>query len=186
MATHKPINVQELFGELTVSQDDYIWRVIYTKHRMEKKLAEYAFRLGISYYLPLTDSVRSYQYRKVTFTKPLFPNYIFIKANSNELSQIYTSGCVGNVLKINNENALLEELRNIYAYRSKGAVMTPRNFLEKGIEVVVLQGPFEGLTGYVESQATPDKLVINVEILHQAVEISINPKDVKIIRKVKS
>ncbi|MDP8232876.1 MAG: transcription termination/antitermination NusG family protein [Candidatus Zophobacter franzmannii] len=181
MATHKPVEVLELFGELTPSNSGYRWRVIYTKSRVEKKLAEYAHRLGINYYLPLIDSVKDYKYRKVTFTKPLFPGYIFIKANSEDISYLYNSGCISSILKVNNESNLLKELNSIYRLRSKGAIMSVGKYLDEGVRVRILSGPFEGLTGFVESHETIDKVILNVEIIHQSIVITVNSIDIKII-----
>ncbi|MBN2830380.1 MAG: hypothetical protein JXR56_08685 [Candidatus Cloacimonetes bacterium] len=181
MATHKPIEVQELLGDLTPSSGDVKWSVIRTKHRMEKKLAEYAHKLGIHYYLPMTDSIKTYQYRKVKFTKPLFTGYIFIKTNYEGMKHIYNSGCVSTVLKIPSEKQLLDELQSLYNYRSRGAIMVPREYLEKGVEVVIEKGPFKGLKGYLESISNSNKLILNVDLLHQAVEITVSSSDVKVV-----
>jgi hypothetical protein len=78
MATHTPVLIDELFGELAPAPDGQRWEVIHTKPRCEKKLAEYARRSGITYYLPQMDSKRVYQRRIVNFTKPMFPSYLFV------------------------------------------------------------------------------------------------------------
>ena len=84
MATNKPVEVDSLFGELIISNDDKRWEVIHTKPKREKKLAKYLKDCNIHYYLPLNNSERHYKYRKIIFTKPLFPGYIFAHINQEE------------------------------------------------------------------------------------------------------
>ncbi|MDD4310312.1 MAG: hypothetical protein PHO32_08030, partial [Candidatus Cloacimonetes bacterium] len=73
MATHKPVLIEELFGELILPQGDSRWMVIHTKPRCEKKLAEYAKQNSITYYLPQFTKSRIYQRRKVDFASVMFP-----------------------------------------------------------------------------------------------------------------
>jgi hypothetical protein len=42
LATHKPVIINELFGELKIPAEDKRWTVIYTKPRCEKRIADYA------------------------------------------------------------------------------------------------------------------------------------------------
>ena len=56
--------------------------MLYVRNRVEKKkLAEYSGKAEINYYLPLRESERIYDRRKIIFTKPLFPGYVFVKCN---------------------------------------------------------------------------------------------------------
>ncbi len=182
MATHKPIDIVELNGELTPSDSSHIWRVIHTKSRAEKKLADYALKNNICYYLPLFDSIKTYQYRKVKFTKPLFPGYIFIKASAEEMNSLFYSGAIASVIKIQNERELLSELNNIYSYRSKGAEFAIHEFIDKGIEVSITDGPLKGLTGLVLSHDELDKIILKVNMLSQAVQVTVAPSKVRVVK----
>lgn len=83
MATQKPVEVEEILGKLEISSDRK-WLVVRTKPRREKKLANFAGKSGIHYYLPLKDSEKIYNNRKIIFTKPLFPGYVFVHCNHEE------------------------------------------------------------------------------------------------------
>ena len=78
MATHKPVYIDELYGELELFTDDRNWVVVHTKPRCEKKVADYAKKNQITYYLPQYTDKRVYQRRKVDVDKILFPSYIFV------------------------------------------------------------------------------------------------------------
>ncbi len=103
MATHKPVEVQELYGDLNSAEGEQKWFVVHSKPRREKKLAEYSLRNKINYYLPQKDSVRIYKFRKVKFTKPLFPGYIFIKCTLKQRDTLIITGHTAYFLHIPDE-----------------------------------------------------------------------------------
>ena len=182
MATHKPIEVQELFGDLDPAEEQQKWFVVRTKPRREKKLAEYSLKHEINYYLPLKDSVRIYKYRKVKFTKPLFAGYIFIKCTLKQRDAIIITGHSAYWLYVPDEKELLEELMQIYSGQQKGAEFKETRFLEKGIRVKIISGPFQDLTGVVENQNDVTEVVLQVNLLRQAVSISVSSDQVKVLK----
>ncbi len=179
MSTHKPVKVDLLFGELKLSNDDRKWEVIHTKPKREKKLALYMKENGIHYFLPLNNSVRNYKYRKVTFTKPLFPGYIFANINHAEKREIIITGHIVNFLRVINQQELLEDLQRIYAGLTKGAVFKEHPYVEVGSRVKIKSGPFIGLVGLVTD--TQDKVILQVRFLRKAVSISVDPSQIEIL-----
>jgi transcriptional antiterminator RfaH len=184
LATHKPVTVDELYGELTLSETSGKWQVIHTKPQCEKRLADYLKRIGIFYYLPLMDSVRHYLYRKVTFTKTMFPGYVFARFDLNQKSSVSVSGYVVNFLKVPNEHELIDDLQQIYTGRLKRAELTQTEYLSRGFEVEITSGPMQGVKGIVQSQKKLDEVILQVNILRQAVLLKVNPSDLKVIRAV--
>ncbi|HOH46720.1 MAG TPA: hypothetical protein PLX59_02690, partial [Candidatus Cloacimonadota bacterium] len=71
MATHKPVTIDELFGELEQRQAE-LWYVIHTKPRQEKKLAGFCQTEDMWYYLPQMPKEHLYNHRKVMFDVPMF------------------------------------------------------------------------------------------------------------------
>ncbi|MDO9578568.1 MAG: transcription termination/antitermination NusG family protein, partial [Candidatus Cloacimonadales bacterium] len=184
MATNKPVEVKELFGDLNPAADDQKWLVVRTKPRREKKLAGYAFKASINYYLPLADSIRVYQKRKIIFTKPLFPGYVFVKCSYEERRTLTITGHTAHFLNVINEAELLEELQQIYKGTQKGAEFRNAKFLESGTKVLITAGPFKGLTGYVENQKDITEVILQVNMLRQAVAVTVKSNQVKVIRDV--
>jgi transcription antitermination factor NusG len=183
MATNKPVECEEIYGDLKPSEENQKWLVIRTKPRREKKLAKYAFKAKINYYLPLTDSTRVYQNRKVHFTKPLFPGYVFVKCNPEERSTLTITGHTAHFLNVRNEAELLEELNQIFKGTKKGAEFRNARFLEAGTKVLITSGPFEGLTGYVENQEDITEVILQINLLRQAVAVSVNSNQVKVLHQ---
>ncbi|MDD3464150.1 MAG: transcription termination/antitermination NusG family protein [Candidatus Cloacimonetes bacterium] len=181
MATHSPVLIDELFGELAPAPEGQRWEVIHTKPRCEKKLAEYARRNGITYYLPQMDSKRVYQRRVVSFTKPMFPSYLFCVLDARSRQTLLISGYTVSFIRVHQQEQLLQELRNIKLSRLPEIELQNTIWLSEGLQVEIMQGPLKGVTGVVESHDKLDEVRLQVQILRQAVLVKIDPRNVKIL-----
>jgi transcription antitermination factor NusG len=182
MATHKPVEVEEFFGDLEPASGEYKWFVVRTKPRREKKLAEYAGKTEINYYLPLRESERIYDRRKIIFTKPLFPGYVFVKCNYAQKRQLTITGHTAHFINVINDRELTDELKNIHFGLQKGAKLSESDFLDKGIKVRITSGSFEGLTGFVKDQKNIKEVILQVNLMQQAVSVVVDPENVEIVR----
>lgn len=181
MATHSPVLIDELFGELAPAPEGQRWEVIHTKPRCEKKLAEYARRNGITYYLPQMDSKRVYQRRVVSFTKPMFPSYLFCVLDARSRQTLLISGYTVSFIRVHQQEQLLQELRNIKLSRLPEIELQNTIWLSEGLQVEIMQGPLKGVTGVVESHDKLDEVRLQVQILRRAVLVKIDPRNVKIL-----
>jgi len=179
----KKVIVDELFGELELGEGDKSWTVVRTRSRCEKKLAEYAKRSGIHYYLPLKESVRTYEKSTFTFYLPLFSGYLFVCVDFEDKRILTLTGYVANFLKVLDQEQLLSELKEIHGIPVKKVESGPEYWLSKGLEVEIISGPLAGTRGVVEEHDKMHELRLQVNILRQAVIVNIDPKDVKIIGK---
>lgn len=185
MATHKPVLADELYGKLESALPEQKWYVIHTKPQREKKLAEYLKLREIWYYLPQLESIRTYQYRKVTFTKPMFPGYLFARLATAETGSILMSGCVVRFISVPSQTELLTELIQIYNGRNAQAELNNTQWLESGWEVEIISGPLQGMLGVVQDQSRLSEVTLQVKILRQAVAVKVNPAQVRLIREVR-
>lgn len=181
MATHKPVEVEEILGDLEISSDRK-WLVVRTKPRREKKLADFAGKAGIHYYLPLKESEKIYAKRKIFFTKPLFSGYIFVHCNSEEKRKLILTGHTAHFLKVINEQELIDDLNQIYHGKKQGAKYKKVAFLTEGTKVKITAGPFEGLTGFVADQNNVEEVVLQIKLLREAVAVSVETVHIKVIR----
>lgn len=181
MATHKPVHVDELFGELKLYDDDNVWTVVHTKPKSEKKLADYAVRNGIFYYLPQFTATRIYQRRKVTFDTVMFPSYIFMVLDHQAKQKVLISGYSTSFIKVRSQIELLSELKAINGTLEQKVEVKPGLWLSKGLEVEIMDGALKGMRGVVEDHTKLEEVRLQVNILRQAVLVKVNAKDVKII-----
>jgi transcription antitermination factor NusG len=183
MASHKPVIINELFGELKIPPEGQRWTVVHTKPRCEKKLADYAGQNLIQYYLPQIKRKRVYQRRKVETTLPMFPGYIFMVLSVLERQSIAISGMAVNFIRVTHQQQLLDELSRICFISKKDMPMQNTIWLSKGLEVEIISGALKGTRGVVENHDKISELRLQVDILRQAVMVKVDPKDIKIIGK---
>ncbi len=183
MATHKPVIINELFGELKIPAEDKLWTVIYTKPRCEKRIADYAAKNLIHYYLPQLKTSRVYQRRKVVTTLPMFPGYIFMVLSAREKETIAISGYAVSFIRVTNQRELIDDLSRICFASSRDVPIVQTLWLSKGLEVEITGGALKGMRGVVEGHDKISEIRLQVDILRQAVMVKVDPKDIKIIGK---
>lgn len=181
MATHTPVMIDELFGELCLPDEPKVWGVIHTKPRCEKKLALYAQQAGIHYFLPQHTSSKIYQRRKVVSSSVMFNGYLFAILDAEAKETLSITGYVVGYIKVKDQKHLLQELQNLHNARNKLVETLPANWLGKGIEVEITEGALKGMTGVVESHNKISEVHLQVNVLRQAVLVKIDPKYVRTI-----
>ena len=181
MSGHDPVIIDELYGELVMSGDDRHWIVTRTKSRCEKKLADQARRNGIHYFLPQQSSNKVYQKRKVKFTKPLFPGYLFVCVDHTQKQTLAITGLTAGFISVSYQEQLLKELRALRQLPVEKVEAGHKFWLSKGLEVEIVKGPLAGTRGVVEGHDKIHEIRLQVNILRQAVLVKVAPDNVKII-----
>lgn len=152
-----------------------IWYVLHVKPRTEKKAAEYLKRYRIWHHLPLLRKVTRVQRRKVVRELPLFPGYVFVKMNPVERLDMLKTNLIVRTIEVALPRQMIHELRQIaHAQRAAKEIRKVEKFTV-GEFVRITQGPFYGVEGYIKQDEGKTMIVLNVEILGQAVAVSILP-----------
>ncbi len=181
MPTHSPVIIEDLFGKLEPASGIERWTVVHTKPRSEKKLADYAQRCGISYYLPQMESKRVYQRRLVAFTKPMFPGYLFSVLDADKKQQLAASGLTAGFIRVPVQEELLAELRSIKLSMIPEVEYENTLWLSEGLKVEIIAGPLKGVCGIVASHEKMHEIRLQVDILRQAVMVRVKPSEVKVL-----
>ena len=153
------------------------WYVLHVKPRTEKKV--FAFLSGYGYfrYLPLYVKVTKVQRRKVRTELPLFPGYVFTRLDPDERRKVLQTNLVVQTIPVPNPREMVHQLRQVArAARNAPALRTVIPF-KVGDLVRVKAGPFLGLEGYIRREGADATIVVNLELLGQAVATSISPAD---------
>jgi transcription antitermination factor NusG len=179
MTTHKPVEVVDLFGQLTLAEEGIAWWVVYTKPRCEKKLAHFSFKREIHYYLPVKESVKSYKYREITFTKSLFPGYIFVKCTPEQKRELLITGYVTNFLTVDDEVELINQLKQIHKGSILGVDFRLVDYIEEGTKVEIISGAFVGLTGVVKDYKNVNEILMQINILRKSVAIKASAEQIR-------
>lgn len=163
------------------------WYVLHTKSRFEKVVNEGLLKKSIEAFLPTMHVKSKRRDRKLMLDLPIFPGYTFVKSTLNaeeNLSILKTAGVVkiiGNMSgPVPVESGIVESLQIMVA--SKGAIKTENKF-KKGEKVVVLYGPFAGLTGIFQKYRGKGRVYVNITLLGQSASVEIEEEDIEHIVK---
>lgn len=143
------------------------WFACHTKPRCEKKFAGLLARESFHHYLALIQSVRRYGSQKKTFTKPLFPGYVFARLDPERKTRIYQQDLLVRAMMVENEEVFLGQLENVKAICASGLEAALHPLIKRGTHVRVQGGPLHGLDGYVDDPANPKGIVVSIDVLQQ-------------------
>ena len=147
------------------------WKVLFVKPRTEKKVSEYCELYGVHYYLPLRKKMRIVQRRKVTVDLPLFPGYVFVRLPPSHRLLMLQTNLLVRILEPLQPRKMLRDLVMVRrALRINPHVVTARP-LTKGMKVRIIAGPFMGIDGLVTRIASKTKVVLNVDMIGQAITV---------------
>lgn len=163
------------------------WYVLHTKSRFEKVVNDGLQKKSFESFLP-TMHVRSKRKdRKIMLDIPIFPGYTFIKSTlsaEENLSILKTAGVVriiGNMSgPVAVDSKVIESLQIMTANSQN--IITETKF-KKGENVVVLYGPFTGLTGVFSKYKGKGRVYVNISLLGQSASVEIEEDDIKHIAK---
>ena len=151
-----------------------IWRVLYTRSRMEKELMRRLAARGTPFYSPIIENkYRSPAGRQRTSYLPLFSNYVFLFGAENERYDAMATGCVSRSLDVTAEPAFVSDLRRIRALIDTGVAVTAESLIEAGDRVRIKSGSMLGLEGTVFKRHGQSRLLVMVDFLQQGASIEL-------------
>lgn len=171
----------ELWGGSALPIDGARWFVLHTQPRQEKALAESLDALDIRHYLPLVRRLKFYAHRKRQTDVPLFSGYLFAWGDRETEFRAVETKRVANVIQVTDQVRLSHELLQVRRASVGGVALEPYRYLSVGRRCRVTAGPLLGVEGLIESLPKPDKVVLQIHALGQAVSASVDPSLVEIL-----
>jgi transcription antitermination factor NusG len=150
------------------------WYVLYLKPRTEKKMAEHCRLHHLSSYLPLRRETKIYQRRKVTVEKPVFPGYFFVAFDAEGRLSLLKTNNIVRTLKPHSRRQFLHQLAQIRKALRADPTLSTETALTQGLRVRITSGPFMGVEGIVNSLKGRMKVLLNVELVGQAVAVEVD------------
>jgi transcription antitermination factor NusG len=153
------------------------WKVLYTHPRAEKQVEIECRALGLDCYLPLRTAVRIYQRRKVTFTKPLFPGYVFVELLPQRKGELFSFGHIARVIPVSRPVKMLRQLVMVRKALALDPGLDATDPVSEGEIVRIGTGPMQGCEGVVSRirrKAGSVILLLSVDIIGRAVPIELD------------
>ncbi len=156
---------------MTEPNEPLLWCVAHTRARCEKKLAEQCARWGVEVTLPKYRSVRKYRGKTLTFEKPLFPGYVFVRLPGAERRRILQSEYVANLLEVPVQDEFQCQLEAILQALESDYEIHLCPTISAGSRVRIRSGALRGLEGYVELRRGPVEVHLRLEFIGQAAAV---------------
>ncbi|MBV8550994.1 MAG: UpxY family transcription antiterminator [Acidobacteriaceae bacterium] len=152
------------------------WYAIRVRTRWEKIVAGALHGKGYDEFLPLYRKCSRWSDRKKEIDCPLFPGYVFCRADlTGRPSMVTTPGVIG-ILSFGGKPAIVsdEEIEAVKAVIRSGAQAEPWPYLREGQLVRVGEGALAGLEGVLVRAKSNWRVVLSIEALCRSVAVEID------------
>ena len=164
------------------------WYVLHTRSRFENKVNEGLERKSKEAFLPKVLVRSKRRDRKIMIRVPLFPGYIFVKTDLDPVDQLDIVKTVGIVRFIGNRSGPLpvpdEAIESLKVMVSTDLDITTGTRLKKGDRVIVVNGPFTGISGTFSRHRGQGRIVVNIEALGQFAAVEVDEEDIELLPEI--
>ena len=161
---------------VTNTAPDPAWYALHTRHQHEKVVAQALSNKQFEVFLPLYDAVHHWKDRIRQLSLPLFPCYVFIRGGLNRRVEVISTPGIHAYVGVGGRPIPIPE-QEIAAVRrtiTNCARGEPHPFLNCGDWVRVKYGPLEGIEGILVRKKNQFRLVLSVNLLHQAAAVEVD------------
>ena len=128
------------------------WFVCQSKPREEVRASYFLAEKGFEVYLPMMEAQRFVAAQALSYLKPLFPSYLFVRFDRDrELASVRWSRGVHKILPDSGEPLMVDEqvVQSVRSLAHKDGIIRKRP-LRRSDRVRILRGPFKELIGIFE------------------------------------
>ena len=154
------------------------WYAVYTVVRHEKTVNSSLAEKYIETFLPLREEVNSWKDRRKRVQLPLFPGYLFVNLLlKDRLSVLNTRGVV-RILGINGNPVPVpvEQIDAIKRVLESKLKYDPYPYFIQGREVVITNGPLQGMRGRILERRGSYRLILSIDIIQRSVVVEVDIK----------
>ncbi len=155
------------------------WFVLYTRLQYTRRIAETIRKENGNCFLPMQTVSRKWSDRNKQTETPLFMNYIFVEATQEErIGYLDFEGSLRYVSSMGKPVVVRQkEMDKLMLLASPGAEARQENYLTAGDSVVVVNGIFAGMEGFLIKKTNGTRLLVRISLLKQAVSVEMGPQD---------
>ncbi|TKB46154.1 transcription/translation regulatory transformer protein RfaH [Thalassotalea mangrovi] len=163
------------------------WYLITSKPRDERRAFDNLAGQGIEVFYPKISAVKKRQGKKSVTIEPLFPNYLFVKLDSElaNFNAIRSTRGVASFVRFGAEMAtvneqLIEKLKQDTEITGNPEQLPTLAELEdynRGDALIVTSGPFKGLSAIYKASDGLERSIILLNMLGQQNEVVVSNQD---------
>ena len=164
------------------------WYVLHTKSRFENVVHEGLRKKSLEAFLPKIKVPSKRRDRRLMIKVPLFPGYVFVRTDLSPHRHLEIVKTVGAVRLIGSRDGPVpvpnDTIASLEIMISTELPVTTGNRLQKGDRVMVISGPFAGITGTFVRYRGKGRIVVNIEALGQYAGVEVDETDVEPLPKI--
>ena len=164
------------------------WYVLHTKSRFENVVYEGLLKKNLDVFLPKIKVPSKRRDRRMTIRVPLFPGYLFVRTDLNPRRHLDIVKTVGAVRLIGTKDGPVpvpaDSVSSLEIMVSTELPVSTGSRLQKGDRVMVVSGPFAGVTGTFVRYRGKRRVVVNIEALGQYAGVEVDESDVEPLPKI--
>ena len=157
------------------------WFVAHTRPRREKKLQQFCEREGFAVTLPCYRTVHKYRGKAVSFSKPLFPGYVFLRLLSEQKQKVYQSDYIANLLAIADQELFERQLGEILLALESDLEVFLAPEIGPGTAVRIKTGALRGMHGWVEQRYGMSTVLLRLDFIGQAAAVRVQADELELI-----
>jgi transcription elongation factor/antiterminator RfaH len=173
---------------MTDNKNKRMWYVLHTKSRHEQVVNDGLVRKSLEAFLPRITVRSKRRDRKVMIRVPLFPGYLFVKTDLHPTAHLEIVKTIGAVRLIGSKQQPVpvpeETIESLKIMVATDSPVSTGDRLKKGDPVMVVHGPFAGITGTFVRQRGQGRVIVNVAALGQYASVEVDELDLEILPKI--
>jgi transcriptional antiterminator NusG len=175
---------------MITKRSPHLWYVLHTKSRFENVVFDGLAKKSIKAFLPKIRVKSRRRDRKMTIRVPLFPGYVFVKSDLAPNEQLEIVKTVGAVRLIGSSEGPVhvptDTIQSLKIMVSVDQTVTTGNRFTRGDPVMVISGPFAGVSGSFMRYRSKGRVVVHIEALGQYAAVEVDEDDVEILPEIMS
>ncbi len=161
-------------------KEEVKWRVLYTKSRQEKKVANLLTERGIKNYLPAIKTLKQWSDRKKKVEEVLFKSYVFVNLDEREYYEALKVPGVVRYVSFEGKAATISErqietIKDTISNELEFDIST--DYFKKGDLLTIKKGPLKGTSGEVVSWSGKKRLLVRINEIGYSLIVHLSPDD---------
>lgn len=162
------------------------WYALHTRSRFENVVLDGLTKKEVEAFLPRI-TVRSKRVdRKKMIQVPLFPGYLFVKTSLDPYERLEVVKTIGVVRFVGNIQGPVpipgESIESLKIMIQGGREILIGSRMKQGDRIMVVSGPFTGVTGEFVRYRGQGRVIVNIEALGQYAAVDVGEEDIEVIR----
>jgi transcription antitermination factor NusG len=155
------------------------WYAVYTRSRHEKTVATKLEEKQLEVFLPVRTVLRRWKDRRKEVSLPLFSSYVFVRIPMSERLRVLQTPGVVLMLSEGSRPVPIpqDQIASIQKLVASGLKYDPYPYLKEGMQVNVVRGPLEGVTGILIEKRKQHMLVLSVDLIQQSAALQVDISD---------